>query len=119
MNEERTLERIQTEEAALNSNSDFAILRKLNRDKEAPQEKVRNDNYLRSVEDAVEQNDNSFDGIINNLPDGAQGSVSGLKEEKKSLVDEIREEAVKQMPQQNPHRPVPRILYTDGEERVL
>ena len=42
-----------------------------------------------------------------------------LSEEKKSLVDEIREEAVKQMPQQNTHRPVPRILYTDGEERVL
>ena len=26
-------------------------------------------NYLRAVEDAVEQNDNSFDGIINNMPD--------------------------------------------------
>ena len=25
-------------------------------------------NYLRGVEDMVEQNDNSFDGIINNLP---------------------------------------------------
>lgn len=119
MNEERKLERIQTEDAALNSNSDFAILRKLNRDKEAPQEKVRHDNYLRSVEDSVEQNDNSFDGIINNLPDEARGSVSGMKEEKKSLVEEIREEAVKQIPQQNPHRQVPRILYTDGEERVL
>ena len=39
MNEERELERIQTEEASINSNSDFAVLRKLNRDKEAPQEK--------------------------------------------------------------------------------
>ena len=119
MNEERERERIQTEEASLNSDSDFAVLRKLNRDKEAPQEKVRHDNYLRSVEDNVEQNDNSFDGIINNLPDEAEGSVSGAKEEKKSLVEEIRKEYEKSIQAPPPAKPVPRILYTDGEERVL
>ena len=75
MNEEREIERVQTEEDSLNTDSDFAILRKLNRNKENPQEKVRANNYLRAVEDAVEQNDNSFDGIINNLPEEASSSV--------------------------------------------
>ncbi len=119
MNEERELERIQTEEASLNSNSDFAVLRKLNRDKENPQEKVRAHDYLRAIEDQVEQNDNSFDGIINNLPDEAQGSVSGTKDEQKSLVEEIRKEYEKSIQPAVPHKPVPRVFYTDGEERVL
>ena len=119
MNEEREIERVQTEEASLNTDSDFAILRKLNRDKENPQEKVRSDNYLRAVEDAVEQNDNSFDGVVNNLPDEANGSVSGAKDEKTSLVEEIRKEHEKGLQVPPPAKPVPRILYTDGEERVL
>ncbi len=119
MNEEREIERVQTEEASLNTDSDFAILRKLNRDKENPQEKVRSDNYLRAVEDAVEQNDNSFDGVVNNLPDEANGSVSGAKDEKTSLVEEIRKEHEKGLQAPPPAKPVPRILYTDGEERVL
>lgn len=117
MNEE--LERIQTEEAALNSNSDFAILRKLNRAKEDPQEKVRQDNYLRAVEDSIEQNDNSFDGVINNLPDEAEGSVSGVKNEKKSLVEEIRKESEKDIQMPPTFKPAPKIFYSDGEERIL
>ncbi len=119
MNEGLELERIQTEEASLNSDSDFAVLRKLNREKEDPVEKVRADNYLRAVEDAVEQNDNSFDGIVNNLPDEANGSVSGAKTENSSLVEEIRKESERQLQDAVPAKPVPRILYTDGEERVL
>ena len=119
MNEGLELERIQTEEASLNSDSDFAVIRKLNRDKEDPQQKVRANDYLRAVEDYVEQNDNSFDGIINNLPDEAEGSVSGAKDEKKSLVEEIRKEYEKSIQTPPPAKPVPRILYTDGEERVL
>ena len=119
MNEERELERIQTEEASLNSDSDFAVIRKLNRDQEDPQQKVRTNDYLRAVEDYVEQNDNSFDGIINNLPGEAEGSVSGVKDEKKSLVEEIRKEYEKSIQAPPTAKPVPRILYTDGEERVL
>ena len=115
MNEGLELERIQTEEASLNSDSDFAVLRKLNREKE----KVRADNYLRAVEDAVEQNDNSFDGIVNNLPDEANGSFSGAKTENASLIEEIRKESERQLQESVPAKPVPRILYTDGEERVL
>ena len=118
MNEE--LERIQTEEASLNSTSDFAVLMKLHRERETPQEKALQDNYLRSVEDYVEQNDNSFDGIINNLSKEAEGSVSGVADEKKaSLVEEIRKEHERSVQTQHPAKPVPRILYTDGEERVL
>ena len=122
MNEDRTLERIQTEEASLNSDSDFAILRKLNRDRETPKETIRPNEHLRAVEDAVEQNDNSFDGIINNLPDESNGSISGVADDKKdSLVEEIRKEREQglQAAEIPKHRPVPRILYTDGEERVL
>ena len=119
MNEGLELERIQTEEASLNPDSDFAVLRKLNRDKENPQEKIRASDYLRAVEDYVEQNDNSFDGIINNLPDESDGSASGVKTENRSLVEEIRKESERQLQESVPAKPVPRILYTDGEERVL
>ena len=119
MNEGLELERIQTEEASLNSDSDFAVLRKLNRDKENPQEKIRASDYLRAVEDYVEQNDNSFDGIINNLPDESEGSASGVKTENRSLVEEIRKENERQLKEAIPAKPAPRILYTDGEERVL
>ena len=35
---------------------------------------------LRAVEDAVEQNDNSFDGIINNLPPKPEDRRSVLEE---------------------------------------
>lgn len=37
---------------------------------------------LRAVEDALEQNDNSFDGIINNLPP--------TPEERRSLLEELK-----------------------------
>ncbi len=37
---------------------------------------------LRAVEDAVEQNDNSFDGIINNLPP--------TPEEHRSVLEELK-----------------------------
>ncbi len=119
MSEGFELERIQTEEASLNSDSDFAVLRKLNRKKENLLEKLRAGNYLRTVEDAVEQNDNSFDGIINNLPDEASGSVSGAKTENRSIVEEIRKESDRQLQEIIPAKTVQRILYTDGEERVL
>ncbi len=44
---------------------------------------------MRSIEDAVEQNDNSFDGIINNLPKPEET----VKEEltKKSVLKELKE----------------------------
>ena len=119
---ERIEERIQTEEVTLGHNSEFAVVRKHTRDKEAPQEALRQHDYLRAVEDSVEQNDNAFDGIVNNLPEDATGSVSGVadpkkEEEKKSLVEEIKKQAEATPPPA--HVSAPRILYTDGEERVL
>lgn len=36
-------------------------------------------NYLKSAEDAVEGNDNSFDGIINNLPEDSPAEVTYKK----------------------------------------
>ena len=86
MNEGQELERIQTEEASLNSNSDFAILRKLNRNKDDPQEKLRTDGYLRAVEDSVEQNDNSFDGIINNTVQDEKSDGIKESENKKAQI---------------------------------
>ncbi len=66
-------------------------------------------NPLRSVEDAVEQNDNSLDGIINNLPE--EKPVAQIKNEdvieaeqkKKSILEKLREcggeqEKPKQLP---------------------
>lgn len=120
---ERIEERIQTEEVTLGHNSEFAVIRKHTRDMEKTKEpEIRPTNTLRTVEDLVEQNDNSFDGVINNLPEDAEGSVSGIadpkkEEEKKSLVEEIKKQAEATPPPA--HVPTPRILYTDGEERVL
>lgn len=120
--EERIQERVQTEEVTLGHDSEFAVVRKHTRDKAEQKETLRQREYLRNVEDAVEQNDNAFDGIVNNLPEGAEGSVSGMEEikrdtERKSLVEEIKRQAEATPPPT--HVSAPRILYTDGEERVL
>lgn len=54
-------------------------------------------NPIRGIEDMVEQNDNSFDGVINNLPEvkpAAQVSNEDVIEEiqkKKSILEKIKE----------------------------
>ena len=63
--------------------------------KELPQfGQIGRDNPLKALEDAVEQNDNSFDGIINNLPpdNTAEKAVRNEKAEKKTekVTDEKR-----------------------------
>lgn len=107
MNEERIIEKAQREEGSLLSDSGFDAVRRYSRDMDHPvkkgpepetQKAVRTNEYLRAAEDAVEQNDNSLDGIINNLPEEATGSVSGLadklkEDEKKSVLEEIRRQA--------------------------
>lgn len=54
-------------------------------------------NQMRNIEDAVEQNDNSFDGIINNLPEQEVAKESVLKKlrEREKTVDEEREKIQK------------------------
>lgn len=57
-------------------------------------------NYLRGVEDMVEQNDNSFDGVINNAPDTSfTRDLVGQAEEdlkdpekRRSVMEKIRQE---------------------------
>ncbi|CRZ35094.1 uncharacterized protein DUF4316 [Herbinix hemicellulosilytica] len=48
---------------------------------------------MRNIEDAVEQNNNSLDGVINNLPEQEDAKESVLKKlrEREKAVDEERE----------------------------
>lgn len=52
-------------------------------------------NPLKSIEDAVEQNDNNFDGIINNLPPVKNSEMSsanpaeGKETERKSVLEQL------------------------------
>ena len=54
-------------------------------------------NPMRGIEDMVEQNDNSFDGVINNLPvpkdENAQAVLAAQEEErkKKSILEKLQE----------------------------
>lgn len=125
MDEERIEERVQTEEVALANNSEFAVVRKRTRkDFDPKKQEVQHTNSMRAVEDAIEQNDNSFDGVINNLPDEATGNASSVSDDteaktKASLMDEIKRQQEQAAQTVSSVRPTPRVLYTDGEERVL
>lgn len=51
-------------------------------------------NYLRGVEDQVEENDNNFDGIINNTPTVIPtGIQEAIEQEKKSVLEKLKESA--------------------------
>ncbi len=56
-------------------------------------------NPMRGIEDMVEQNDNSFDGVINNLPEPkpvaqvTSEDVVEAEQKKKSVLAKIRENA--------------------------
>ena len=115
---EREIERVQSEEVTLAHNTEFAVVRKHHNHQVDPQEEIRRSNYLRSVEDAVEQNDNSFDGIINNLPEEATEDKPKEPKTKESVVDEIKKQQ-EECRCQTASKPAPRVLYTDGEERVI
>ena len=78
----------------------------------------RDQNPLRSVEDAVEQNDNSFDGIINNMPDDkptaqiTREDVIEAEQKKKSILEELKKET----PDAEKAKSIPRcISYTERE----
>lgn len=64
-------------------------------------------NYLRIIEDAVEQNDNSFDGIINNEPKQKE------EEQKKSIIEKLHEYAKAQ------DKPKPTPTAVAIEDRAL
>ena len=63
-------------------------------------------NHLRSAEDSLEQNDNSLDGVINNLPDDRAGRSS--PEEKSSVLEQLKDlqQSGRTMA---PHQPTERI----------
>ena len=77
-------------------------------------------NPMRTVEDMIEQNDNSFDGVINNLPDpkpAAQMSAEDVIEEeqrKKSVIKKLQET----VPNGKPVKSKPTDLVTDCLERT-
>ncbi len=77
-------------------------------------------NPMRNIEDMIEQNDNSFDGVINNLPDSkpaAQMSPEDVIEEeqrKKSVLKKLQET----VPDGKPANSKPADLVTDCLERA-
>ena len=72
-------------------------------------------NPMRGIEDMVEQNDNNFDGVINNLPEPkpvTQVDSEDVIEEvqkKKSVLEKIRENSP------NPEKVKPMSLCPDRE----
>ena len=58
-------------------------------------------NPMKGIEDMVEQNDNNLDGVINNVQaDPMTGALEIPREEKKSVLEKLKE-------QQQVPRPVP------------
>lgn len=67
-------------------------------------------NFMRGIEDMVEQNDNNFDGVINNLPEEkpvAQMNAADVieeEQEKKSILKKLQE-AFSDAPKPKPVEP--------------
>lgn len=50
-------------------------------------------NTMRSIEDMVEQNDNSFDGVSNNVKvEPAAGTLEIVPDDKKSVLEKLKEQ---------------------------
>ena len=78
---------------------------------------------LRAVEDAVEQNDNNFDGIINNLPEHSSAEQlqtmardSEKAARKQSVLDALKEQRERAKAAERPKRK-PRLIR-EPEEKV-
>ena len=75
-------------------------------------------NPLRGVEDAVEQNDNNLDGILNNLPDEKpvaqklNEDVIEAEQKKKSILEKLKEAT----PEPEKAKPVPVICPVPERE---
>lgn len=52
-------------------------------------------NHLKAVEDAIEGNDNNFDGIINNMPEDAPSETTVKKAKEYEKMIEKKAEVVK------------------------
>ena len=68
-------------------------------------------NPMRGIEDMVEQNDNNFDGVINNVKvEPAAGTLEIVPEDKKSVLEKLKE----QCRQTTPQLPVPERKQIPG-----
>ena len=51
-------------------------------------------NPMRGIEDMVEQNDNNFDGVINNVKiEPAVGMLEAVSDDKKSVLEKLKEQS--------------------------
>lgn len=56
-------------------------------------------NPMRSIEDMVEQNDNSFDGVINNVKvEPVAGTLEIVSDDKKSVLEKLKEQSKQVQP---------------------
>ena len=71
-------------------------------------------NPMRGVEDMVEQNDNNFDGVINNVKvEPTVGTLEIVPDDKKSVLEKLKEQS-RQIPQSAPapeRKPVPGCCF--------
>ena len=71
-------------------------------------------NPMRGIEDMVEQNDNSFDGVINTVKaEPAAGTPEIVADDKKSVLEKLREQS-RQVPVPVPEperKPVPGCCF--------
>lgn len=71
-------------------------------------------NSMRGIEDMVEQNDNNFDGVINNVKvEPAVGALEIVPDDKKSVLEKLKEQS-RQMTQPAPapeRKPVPGCCF--------
>ena len=50
-------------------------------------------NPMRGIEDMVEQNDNNFDGVINNIkPEPSSELLQSMQDDKKSVLEKLKEQ---------------------------
>ena len=72
---------------------------------------------LRAVEDTVEQNDNSFDGIINNLPEPAptlQACRCAYEDGRESVLSKLKEQQTHERPRGSERS----TIFYNPEERI-
>ena len=76
-------------------------------------------NFMRGIEDMVEQNDNSFDGVINNLPEPKPvcqvdaAEVVEQEQKKKSVLKKLQE-----TPAPEPPKPARGCVLCGDLERI-
>ena len=65
-------------------------------------------NPMKGIEDMVEQNDNNLDGVINNMQaDPMTGALSIPREDKKSVLEKLKEQqqTSRMVQEQTEHKP--------------